>query len=410
VPALPGQVTGLSVGSGVSQLDLVWSVPVSNPALSSYNIYRSTTSGAEVLFDTSFTNSYSDIDVTLGTTYYYKVAAVNAIGTGALSTEASGIPSIPVGPPLAPTGLAVSSITTSFANLNCNTALANPTATSYRFSYSTSPSFSPITTFVSSGTSTGIGPLASGTLYYVRVSAVNSYGEGAFSPTITFNTLVVTPTLLLHLDGDLTDSAGGAVLNTLHQSNGFMTPGKFGSGGLRINYPTDPAAKDYFEVDNAVPGIQIDSYFSLSFWIYPQDLSALSERRFLAGKREDIANKWQIDIDSSGVARFNVRHGGADSVYEVSGFTTGSWQMVTVTQDRVTPTFEIYRNGVIGTVSASPAQGLQEPPAPAFNRLIFGKRADGATYFEGYYDEVQYFKGNKLTATNILNLFNTNAP
>lgn len=412
IPSVPAQVTGLNITVGTNELDLAWTVPSSNPALTYYNIYRTTASTSEVF--TSFTNSYNDTAVILGTIYYYKVAAVNAVGTGILSTEISGTLTIPIGPPLAPSGLVVSSITTSTAVLNCNIAQANPAPTSYKFYYSTSPSFSPGFVMNPSAPNTGITLLQAGTLYYVKCSAVNSYGEGAFSLTVIFTTQSISATLLLHLDGNLTDSAGGAVLNTSHQSNGFITSGaKFGSGALRLNYPTDPpTGKDYFEVNETEAGIAYDFKFSLSFWIYPQDISALTNRRVLAAKREDIANKWQIDLDSSGVVRFNVRTGGSDSVYEIGGFITNSWQMVTVTWNINTGTYKIYRNAVAGISSATAAQGLQEPPAAAFNRLLFGKRADneGTTYFEGYYDEVQYFKGIELTQAQITNLFNINAP
>ncbi|TME78825.1 MAG: hypothetical protein E6I45_13640, partial [Chloroflexi bacterium] len=43
--------------------------------------------------------SYSDSAVTIGTTYYYKVSAVNSNGEGAASNEASAIPHAPPPPP-----------------------------------------------------------------------------------------------------------------------------------------------------------------------------------------------------------------------------------------------------------------------------------------------------------------------
>lgn len=95
VPGAPNSPTATTATSG-SGVRLTWTTPTSNggSSVTSYVVYRSTTSGNEVSFATvtcsSNTCNYSNSTSTVsGTTYYYKIAAVNSIGTGPQSTEVS---------------------------------------------------------------------------------------------------------------------------------------------------------------------------------------------------------------------------------------------------------------------------------------------------------------------------------
>jgi len=88
----PATPTGLTANAGKGKVTLNWKAVT---GATSYNVYRSTTSGGEgtTPIRTGIgTNSYTDQGLTGGTTYYYKVAAVNSAGTSALSTEVSGKP------------------------------------------------------------------------------------------------------------------------------------------------------------------------------------------------------------------------------------------------------------------------------------------------------------------------------
>jgi fibronectin type 3 domain-containing protein len=89
VPGSPGNLTiSANAPSGVV---LSWRASSSGGSpVSAYNIYRSTASGAETLLaSTGDGTSYTDTTVANGTTYYYRVSAVNAIGEGARSGEKS---------------------------------------------------------------------------------------------------------------------------------------------------------------------------------------------------------------------------------------------------------------------------------------------------------------------------------
>jgi predicted phage tail protein len=75
-------------------VNLTWSVPLANggSAITGYSIYRGTASGS-LIFLTGVTNvtSYHDASTKKGVRYYYVVRAVNALGEGATSNEASAI-------------------------------------------------------------------------------------------------------------------------------------------------------------------------------------------------------------------------------------------------------------------------------------------------------------------------------
>jgi PKD repeat protein len=96
----PGAPTGLTATAGNAQVSLSWAAPASNGGVSitSYRVYRGTASGGETLLTAGGCSglgavlSCTDTGLTNGQTYYYKVSAVNSIGEGAQSNEASATP------------------------------------------------------------------------------------------------------------------------------------------------------------------------------------------------------------------------------------------------------------------------------------------------------------------------------
>ena len=89
---VPGAPTLTSATAGNGSVSLQWTPPANGGSqITNYNVYRSTQSGQEV-FLTQLGNvtSYTDPGLTNGQTYWYKVAAVNAVGEGALSNELLG--------------------------------------------------------------------------------------------------------------------------------------------------------------------------------------------------------------------------------------------------------------------------------------------------------------------------------
>ena len=101
VPTAPRNLVATAIECNVV---LTWSVPSNDggAAVTNYTVYRGTIPGEETPLITlddvlSFTDTCC---LDLGLTYYYKISAVNSIGEGARSNEASaiaGIPSVPEG-------------------------------------------------------------------------------------------------------------------------------------------------------------------------------------------------------------------------------------------------------------------------------------------------------------------------
>jgi PKD repeat protein len=98
----PGPPTGLTASPGNGQVSLSWTAPANNGgvAISAYKVYRGTTSGGETLVTTGGCSAVSgtatsctDTGLTNGQKYFYEVSAVNAIGEGNKSNEASATPS-----------------------------------------------------------------------------------------------------------------------------------------------------------------------------------------------------------------------------------------------------------------------------------------------------------------------------
>ena len=171
----PATPTGLTATAGNAQVSLSWTP---SSGATSYNVKRSTTSGAEVTISSPANSSYTDSSVTNGTKYFYVVSAVNSHGESANSTEVSATPNTV---PAAPTGLTATPGNAQVA-LTWNTSAG---ATSYSVKRSTTSGSGYTTVSSPTGTSYTDTGLTNGTTYYYVVAAANSAGTSGNSSQVS---------------------------------------------------------------------------------------------------------------------------------------------------------------------------------------------------------------------------------
>lgn len=102
VPNAPQNLEA-QAGPGVGEITLTWQTPAfdGGTAVTNYRIHRSTLNGGPYAQIAQVGNvlTYTDTGRELGTTYYYVVSAVNAIGEGPHSNQADAPGTEPAGPP-----------------------------------------------------------------------------------------------------------------------------------------------------------------------------------------------------------------------------------------------------------------------------------------------------------------------
>lgn len=183
-PGAPHSLAAV-VGPGPGRITLNWQAPAANTftsPITGYKIYRGTNSGEEA-FETQVGNvlSYDDTGLANSQTYYYTVSAINAVGEGIPSNEASSTTHQPPGAPqdlAAAAGPSARQITLSWEAPSSTGGLA---ITNYRVlrSRASGGPYSQVAQLEDQRSYTDAG-LALGDYYY-RVTAVNPAGDGPAS-------------------------------------------------------------------------------------------------------------------------------------------------------------------------------------------------------------------------------------
>ncbi|MGB8097166.1 MAG: malectin domain-containing carbohydrate-binding protein [Terracidiphilus sp.] len=245
----PSAPTGLTAtASSSSAIGLSWSAvtPPANCTISSYSVYRSTTSGftpsSSNLIASGVTGTtYSNTGLAASTTYYYVVEAVDAEGSSGPSSQASAMTESSGGScsasPSAPTGLTATASSSSVIGLSWTavTPPANCTISSYSVYGSTTSGFTPgsgnlIASGLSSTSYSDTG-LSASTTYYFVVEAVDSYGTSPASAQQSATTQAAasgTEVVAINFEGPAESNSGGGdypfVADEYYSGGGAATP------------------------------------------------------------------------------------------------------------------------------------------------------------------------------------------
>jgi len=192
-PGLASAPTGLTATAGNAQASLTWTAPTDNggSAITDYSVQFSSNSGSTwttVSRTASTTATQVVSGLTNGTAYVFRVAGINANGTGTYTAASGSVTPASASVPGAPTNFSINGSNVGGCG-SINITFTAPSdggsaITSYRLrynenSYATFLAFSP-TGGTSSRSIDVTGLIADGyRTVTVRLSAVNSVGEGS---------------------------------------------------------------------------------------------------------------------------------------------------------------------------------------------------------------------------------------
>jgi chitodextrinase len=198
-PTVPTSV--LASGVSTNQVNVSWTASTDNVGVTGYLVERSQGSGSTTFIQvgTSGGTNYSDTGLLAGTIYNYRVGATDAAGNrsgySAVATATTlALPDTTA--PTAPTGVAVSGVSTNRVNVSWTASTDNVGVTGYLVERSQG---SGSTTFTQVGTSGGTNysdtGLQAGTVYNYRVRATDAAGNrSAYSAVVTATTLALPDT------------------------------------------------------------------------------------------------------------------------------------------------------------------------------------------------------------------------
>lgn len=192
-PTVPANLTAKAASS--SQINLSWTASTDASGVAGYRIYRN---GGSTPIATAASTTYQDTNLSAGTTYSYRVAAVDASGnqSGLSSTASATTNSVITGDtqaPSVPSGLAASALSQSQLSLKWNASTDNVGVAGYRvFRNGDSTPIATVTT-----ASYQDDDLAAETVYSYSVAAYDAAGNAsAQSAAVSTMTPAAPPSLI----------------------------------------------------------------------------------------------------------------------------------------------------------------------------------------------------------------------
>ena len=210
--SLPTAPLSISAVAGTSSATVSWTGPVSDggTSVTSYTLQRATNAGFTTGLTTTpgLTGTSTVVTGLANGTYYFRIAAVNAVATAASTTSAYSTATGPITvtssatAPGQPTAFVVAQQSPQNPNglaLSWTAPSANGSAiTAYVIKRSLSPTMSSPVTIITptTGVTYADNSVVSGTTYFYTVAARNAIGDGAASAIATATTYQVAGTSL----------------------------------------------------------------------------------------------------------------------------------------------------------------------------------------------------------------------
>jgi subtilisin family serine protease len=239
-PVAPANLSATAVSS--SQINLSWTDQSTNET--GFQIERKTGAGGTyTLIGTTTANAttYNNTGRAEGTTYFYRLRAVNSAGNSAYSNEASA--TTPFSPPVAPANLSATVISVSQINLSWTVQSTNETGFQIERKTGAGGTYTLTGTTTANATTYNNTGLAEGAMYFYRVRAVNSAGNSAYSNEVSATTPVSPPAAPANLSATAVSSSQINLSWTDQSANetGFQIERKTGAGGAYAQIGTATA-------------------------------------------------------------------------------------------------------------------------------------------------------------------------
>ncbi len=212
-------------------INLVW---IDNSASETgYQVESSITSGSgfSVITTTAANaSSYAVTGLTAGTTYYFRIKAVNSTLSSNYSAEANATTLVPLA---VPTSVVATAVSTTGINLTWNDNTSDETGFQIEQSLTSGSGFSIINTTAANSISYSVTSLSANTKYYFRIKAINANNSSPYSaevnattglltaPSALTATAVSTTSISLTWTDNSTNETGFTIERSLTSGTGF---------------------------------------------------------------------------------------------------------------------------------------------------------------------------------------------